>query len=144
MIGIAICTHAGFAAGLKEACEMIAGEQEKFVALGFTFHDELMEYSEKLKELTKDFDEGCIYVTDMVNASPYNAALVCIYHIKNWVVSGASLPMVIEMLILRSIEGNSIENIIQQVKDSSPAYSAFTSSDDVFCEGKEEKNAETC
>lgn len=132
MIGVALCTHAGFAWGLKEACEMIAGEQEQFVALGFTFNDELMEYSEKLKELTKDFDDGCLFITDMINASPYNAALVCIYNTKNWVLSGACLPMVIEILIARSIEGATIENIVAQVKESSQLYSGFTSSYDVF------------
>ena len=144
MIGVAICTHAGFAFGLKEACEMIAGEQEKFTALGFTFHDELIEYSERLKEQTKDYDEGCIYVTDMINASPYNAALICIYNTKNWVLSGASLPMVLEVLILRGIPGNTMKNIIAQVRESSQFYSGFTSSDDVFSKGKEENNAETC
>jgi len=132
MIGVAICTHAGFAVGLKEACEMISGEQKDFVALGFTFSDELIEYSEKLKELTKDFDEGCIYITDMINASPYNAALVCIYNTNNWVLSGACLPMVIEILIARSVEGMTMNKIIDQVKDSCQFYSGFTSSNDVF------------
>jgi mannose PTS system EIIA component len=132
MIGVAICTHAGFASGLKEACEMIAGEQENFVALGFTFHDELIEYSEKLKHLTKDFSDGCIYVCDMIHASPYNAALMCIYETNNWVLSGACLPMVIEILIARSIEGATVESIVNVVKGSYHDYLGFTSSDDVF------------
>ena len=132
MVGIAICTHSNFADGLKDACNMIMGsEQEGLVSLGFTNEDELLDFSSQLATLTETFTDGCIYVVDLVNASPFNAALLCIAHTDNVVLTGASLPMMLELLTLRNtITSPSV--LAQMIVDNSCHYIEIKASKDVF------------
>ena len=132
MIGIAICTHSNFANGLMDACNMIMGsEQEGLVAIGFTNEDELLDFSVKLKDLTIQFNDGCIYVVDLVNSSPFNAALLCIANTRNIVISGVSLPMMLELLTLR-VNFESPLELAKTVVDHSKDYVDLKTTEDVF------------
>ena len=132
MIGIVICTHSNFADGLKDACNMIMGsEQENLVSLGFTNEDELLDFSSQLAVLTKDFTDGCIYVVDLVNASPFNAALLCIAHTDNIVLTGASLPLMLELLTLRNTITSPSE-LAKKIVENSRMYVEIKRSKDVF------------
>ncbi|MEA5017709.1 MAG: PTS sugar transporter subunit IIA [Erysipelotrichaceae bacterium] len=132
MIGIAICTHSNFADGLKDACNMIMGnEQERLVSLGFTNEDELLDFSEKLKNITRSFDEGCIYAVDLMNSSPFNASLLCIANTNDVVLSGVNLPMMLELLTYRT-SIDSPKDLAQKVLNNYKSYVDLKTSDDVF------------
>lgn len=131
MIGIVICTHSNFASGLKDACEMIAGKQENFEAIGFMGDEGLMELGERIKEVSQNFSE-CIYVVDMLNATPFNASLIAIANTENVILAGASLPMMIELLIKRNGYEGSCEDLAKEIVESRDDYVSVRHSRDVF------------
>ncbi|MEG0240416.1 PTS sugar transporter subunit IIA [Anaerorhabdus sp.] len=133
MIGIAICTHSDFAKGLKNAIEMIAGEQQDFLDFCFFGDEQLMEYGERIKEGTNQF-ESCIYVTDLVNATPFNASLIAIAGTENVVLTGASLPLVLELVIRRQGYENKAEDLAREIVESSKEYVELKCSKDIFGE----------
>lgn len=132
MIGVVICTHSNFAQGLKDACEMIAGKQENFEAIGFMGDEDLMELGERIKTVGEKFEDGCIYVVDLLNATPFNASLIAIAQTENVIISGASLPLVIELLIKRNGYEKSCEELAREIEQSSSEYVSVRHSRDVF------------
>lgn len=131
MVGLAICTHSDFATGLKNAIEMIAGKQESFEAFCFFADEQLIEYGERIKERTSEF-ESCIYITDLVNATPFNAALIAIAGSTNVVLTGASLPLVLELVIKRQGYNGGAENLAKEILESCKEYVELKCSRDVF------------
>lgn len=132
MIGIAICTHSNFAEGLKNAVEMIAGKQERFVAINFDGMTELVELGDQIKEATQSYDEGCIYVVDLENATPFNASLMAIAYTENVIISGASLPLVLELIINRSQAPLTPQELATSILDSKEYYISIKTSKEVF------------
>ena len=131
MIGIVICTHSDFASGLKNACEMIAGPQENLDAICFDGQEDLMDLGNRIKEVG-DKNEECIYVVDLVNATPFNASLIAIAGTDNVVLSGASIPMMIELLIRRNGFEGSAEELAKEIVNSSSDYVSVKHSRDIF------------
>lgn len=131
MIGIVICTHSDFASGLKNACEMIAGPQENLDAICFDGQEDLMDLGNRIKEVG-DKNEECIYVVDLVNATPFNASLIAIAGTDNVVLSGASIPMMIELLIRRNGFEGSSEELAKEIVNSSSDYVSVKHSRDIF------------
>ncbi len=132
MIGIAICTHADFAQGLKNACEMIAGKQENLKAFCFDGDEEITEFGNRINEQTKEFSDGCVYVTDILNATPFNAALMAVAYTQNVILCGASLPMVLELVIKRNGYEGTARDLAKEIMASSGDYCAMRVSEDVF------------
>lgn len=132
MIGLAICTHSHFAEGLRQACEMIAGPQTDFAALGFLGDEDLLEYSERIREASRDFAGGCIYVTDLVNATPFNAALAAAAGTENAVLTGVSLPMMMELIIRRNGYEGAPEMLAREILASSGSYVSLCMPRDIF------------
>ena len=131
MVAIAIIAHGDFASGLKNGVEMIAGKQENFYAFNFDGDIELMEFGSKIKDETFNNEDGCIYVVDMIHDTPFNAALIAIAHTKNLIITGASLPLVLELVIERMNISN-IQELVSKICESSKSYVTTRSSEDVF------------
>ena len=78
MIGVILCTHSDFAKGLRNAVEMIAGEQSCFDSFCFMNGDDVDELSEKIAAAAQRYIDQkmpfCILV-DMFAATPFNASL---------------------------------------------------------------------
>lgn len=132
MIGLVLCTHANFAEGLKNAIEMIAGPQSHFAAVNFDGMTDLVELGEQLKQTSEDFEEGCIYVVDLENATPFNASLMAIAYTENVILSGASLPMVLECCIKRTQEDYTPETLARSILESCQDYVSLKTSREVF------------
>ena len=132
MIGIVISTHSTFAQGLKEACEMVAGPQENFEAVCFMGDEELLELGERIKTIGEQYQDGCIYVVDLLNATPFNASLLAIAGSENVVLAGASLPMLLELVTMRVGFEGSCEELALEIKSSSVDYVEVKHSRDVF------------
>lgn len=132
MIGIVITTHSTFAEGLKAACEMIAGLQEAMEAVNFMGNEELLELGERIKNIGKQYEDGCIYVVDLLNATPFNASLLAIAGTENVVLTGASLPMLLELLTMRIGYEGTCEELAREIKASSGDYVEVKHSRDIF------------
>ncbi len=131
MIGIIVCTHSSLAKGLKDACEMIAGKQEMLEAIGFDGEEDLVSLSEKLKVFSNQYHKGCIFVCDIINGTPFNACAFTIANTDNVILSGANLPMLIELVIKRN-EDLSCDEIADYIIKSSTSYIEKRISKDIF------------
>ena len=132
MIGIIICTHSNFAEGLKNSCEMIAGKQENLEAVCFDGTEQLTDLAARMKAKEEQFSGECIYVVDLMNATPFNASLINIAYTKNVVLSGASLPMMLELVIQRNNFEGSAADLAKMIVESSGEYVGMKTSEDVF------------
>lgn len=132
MIGVILCTHSDFAQGLKNAVEMIAGKQENFDSLCFMNGDDAEELSERIGELAQpyiDQQQPYCVITDMFAATPFNSALRFTAENGGFVLTGANLPLLLEILMTRdSFEGDDLQlflnNVLSSVKESMQVINA--------------------
>lgn len=98
---IVICTHAQMAEGLKSAAEIICGKQEKLYAVGLAEGEGLTELMEKLAALFAGFEETPLVLTDLYGATPFNASAAALATTDAMLLTGANLPMLLELLTAR-------------------------------------------
>lgn len=122
MIGIILCSHSNFAQGLKDAGEMIAGPQKLLSSVTFEGDEDLITLSNRILEIRSEFENDCIYLCDLVSGTPFNACSVCIVNTNDIILTGASIPMLIEILIKRNITDLSVEDISNYILGSSKDY----------------------
>lgn len=123
MFGIIIGAHGDFGEALKKTAEMIAGEQEFLLAAGIYEgegpSDILKKYEDAIKTLNeRGANNRIIFLNDLFGGSPYNAA--CRLVAKNddyGIVTGANLPMVLELLNEELVENMSIKELIEKCRD---------------------------
>ena len=110
MIGGIIATHAGLAAGLLEAVEMIAGKQENLLAVSLQEGDGLEILIERLQKAAAMMEkEELVIFTDLFGATPFHAASVLRAQIGCHVVCGVNLPLLLDFTVKR--ESKSLEDI---------------------------------
>jgi mannose/fructose/sorbose-specific phosphotransferase system IIA component len=110
MIGGIIATHAGLAAGLLEAVEMIAGKQENLLAVSLQEGDGLEILIERLQKAAAVMEkEELVIFTDLFGATPFHAASVLSAQIGCHVVCGVNLPLLLDFTVKR--ESKSLEDI---------------------------------
>ena len=118
MFGIIIGTHGHFAEGILESCEMIFGKQKNVRAVtlipGEGPDDVVKKYEAAIKEL--DCEDGILFLNDLFGGSPYNAATRLVAaNDKYGIVTGANLPMLIEMCSAQlTYDGADIKDLIQR------------------------------
>ncbi|MBS6181762.1 PTS sugar transporter subunit IIA [[Clostridium] innocuum] len=110
MIGGIIATHAGLAAGLLEAVEMIAGKQENLLAVSLQEGDGLEILIERLQKAAAVMEkEELVIFTDLFGATPFHAASVLSAQTGCHVVCGVNLPLLLDFTVKR--ESKSLEDI---------------------------------
>lgn len=135
MFGIIICSHADLCKGLKSSIEMIVGKQDMLVALPFYEDTPLEDYSQQIKnELDKMAPSQCVLVTDLAHATPYNCALSQIYQTNHFILSGASLPMMLVLITSRQNNQISLEALCDEIVKSSKEFVSKTNSIEFFGE----------
>lgn len=110
MIGLIICTHSSMADGVREAAEMIIGEQESLQSIGFFNGDSTEDLTDRLKTAGKAYKSKGVpycFLVDLPGATPFNCSLVAGSEDNIPVVTGVNLPLVIELL-LNSDEFNKV------------------------------------
>lgn len=122
MIGVILCTHSDFAKGLRNAVEMIAGEQSCFDSFCFMNGDDVDELSEKIAAAAQRYIDQkmpfCILV-DMFAATPFNASLKYTAEHGGYVLTGANLPLLLEILTSREYyDGDDIKAFLSNALDS--------------------------
>lgn len=102
IIPILIISHDGFAEALLRSAQMIVGEQDRVATLGLEESDGLSNFIEKVQKSAKDLkrEDNLLVLVDLPGGTPWNATLA-IKKPDIHIVSGANLPMLLEVLLSR-------------------------------------------
>lgn len=103
MIGIILISHGGMAAGVREAAEMIAGEQENMIVLGLYPGDTPEAFAKKLEQAIEELEQpGQVLILSDVHAgTPSNMADLMALEKGVFCISGINLPLLLDVLSLR-------------------------------------------
>ena len=123
MFGIIIGAHGDFGEALKKSAEMIAGEQEFLLAAGICEgegpNDIIKKYEAAIATLNeRGAGNRIIFLNDLYGGGPYNAA--CRLVAKNddyGIVTGANLPMVLELLNEELVENMTVKALLEKCRD---------------------------
>jgi len=115
VVGIVIVSHGDMADGLLDAAHMIVGEQEGLATVSLREMDAVEGLMERVATAIEKVDagDGVLVLVDLFGASPFNAsARLAMQGDSNMeVISGVSLPMLVELMVQR--EGESLEKLVQ-------------------------------
>ncbi|SKC35698.1 PTS sugar transporter subunit IIA [Maledivibacter halophilus] len=114
MIGIIIVSHSNMANGIKDAVEMIVGEQENLFSVGYYIEDSLEDLSNNITNIIDngECDEWIIF-TDMFGDTPSNVSAVVTTQKNADVITGVNLVMILEILNMR--KNHNKNEIIDQI-----------------------------
>lgn len=108
MVGVVLITHGDMAKGMATSIDLIIGKQEQFEIMGLYEGADFDLFKEKVGEAVENVNtgDGVIAIVDLFGASPYNSVA---YNMTNFkeknipirLISGANLPMMIELLLAR-------------------------------------------
>ncbi|MCB2209773.1 PTS sugar transporter subunit IIA [bacterium] len=106
MIGILLVTHGTLAKGLKDAVELIIGEQEKLSTIGLFKDDSVDALPKRIESAITELGEiyGVLVLADLFGASPFNASARFTHSFESLpsdVVTGVNLGMLLEVLMQR-------------------------------------------
>ena len=115
MVGIVIVCHGDMADGLVDAARMIVGEQEGIAAVSLREMDAVEGLMERVAAAIEKVDtgDGSLVLVDLFGASPFNASarLAMQGDSKIEVITGVSLPMLVELAVQR--EGETLEQLVE-------------------------------
>ena len=121
MMHVLLASHGSYASGLREAAEMILGNQEKLYVLGLYPGESLEVFTEKISRVIQETGEAenVLILTDLRNGTPFNAALMSVVKYGSACISGVNLPLLLEVLSTRKECGieEVVKNAIQSGKD---------------------------
>lgn len=103
MIELVLVSHGSFAVGLREAAEMILGEQELISILGLYQGDSPDSFTQKLEQIIDEAGDAknVLVLTDLQSGTPYNAGMLMALKKGSACIAGINLPMLLEILSLR-------------------------------------------
>lgn len=102
MVGGIVVTHAGFAEGIKEAVEMIAGKQECFEAIGLREGGGMEQLLDEIRKTAEEMSCEKIWIfCDMFGATPSNVSCVLAVQNDYNVITGVNLPLLLEFVMGR-------------------------------------------
>ena len=134
MVNVIIITHGSFAAGLLDAAQLIVGQQENVLTFGLSEGD-------SIDQLEMDAENGInvlsetgsvLILVDLFGASPFNVSLRLLQRYPEIkIVTGASLPMLIEALMNREFMelGELADHVAQTGREHSKTLDEWMSSD---------------
>ena len=132
MINLILISHGAFAAGMREAAEMILGAQEKLVVFGLYPGDTVDTFAEKLEQAIDEFGEAdnTLILADLSSGTPSNTAMLMVMKRGVHALSGYNLPALLEILTLR--EEMNVQELISAGIEA--GREGFISADDVIKE----------
>lgn len=103
MIELVLVSHGSFAVGLREAAEMILGEQELISILGLYQGDSPDSFTQKLEQIIDEASDpkNVLVLTDLQSGTPYNTGMLMALKKGSACIAGINLPMLLEILSLR-------------------------------------------
>lgn len=99
MIGIVVVAHGGLARELLAATEHVVGDLPRARAIGLDPKDDLATRSAEIELAVTDLDDGdgVVIVTDLFGGTPSNLAIRTMATRSVDVLTGANLPLMIEL-----------------------------------------------
>lgn len=117
MIGLVVVAHAGLAAELLRACEMIVGPLEKAIPIEIKTDDSVETIRDALTSAMQTVEaDGIIIMTDMFGGTPSNMSLSFLEDNRIEVLTGVNLPMMIKFASDRNRLG--VAELAAQIRDS--------------------------
>jgi Phosphotransferase system, mannose/fructose-specific component IIA len=117
MIGLVVVGHAGLAAELIRAAEMIVGPMEASASVEINADDSVEKIRTALDSAIESVAaEGIIIMTDMFGGTPSNMSLSFLQENRVEVLTGVNLPMLIRFASDRERFG--VAELAAQVRDS--------------------------
>lgn len=126
MVGILVATHGGFAEGILNAVELLAGKPEKVETIGLYHGDGIDEFSGKVEDAITRLDDGdgVLVFVDIVGGSPYNAVMKCFSKKENLkAIAGVNMAMLIQAVMMR--EGTSLDELCDLCGEAGKTALAF-------------------
>jgi PTS system mannose-specific IIA component len=107
MVDVILVSHGAMAAGIREAAELLLGEQERTAVLDLYPGDTMESLAEKLERTIDSFgDPGNVLVlSDIASGTTSNAANLMVLKKGIRHVSGCNLPMAVEVFSSRQDKG---------------------------------------
>lgn len=99
MIGILLISHGKAAEGLLDSSRMFFPDSKAIMALSFEADESPDEFGERIRAALTQLDDGhgVIVLCDILGGTPANQA-ACLVEERVQVLTGASLPMLLELL----------------------------------------------
>lgn len=117
MIGLLVVAHAGVAAQLLAAAEMIVGKLELAETVGIEPDASAVTVMSSIKEaVARVSGEGAIIMTDMFGGTPSNMSISFLKEGQVEVLTGVNLPMLIRFTQERG--RSSVGELALKLKDS--------------------------
>lgn len=119
MFGVLVTGHGNFASGLLSSMNLIVGRQEKVVGVDFLEEEGTDVLKGNIKLALKELGDEVLVLTDIAGGSPYNNSVMLKQEFENVhieVVSGTNIPMLLEVVLGRSI--TNLEGMIQLAQES--------------------------
>lgn len=102
MINIVIVSHADLGDALIRAAEMIAGSAEGLYSVPLLPEDSPETFGEKLETALQEIkDQETLILIDLFGGTPYNVAARQVLKENVECVTGANLPMLLELMMSR-------------------------------------------
>jgi len=103
MIDVILVSHGALAAGLREAAEMIMGEQENITVMGLYPGETREDFTDNLEKTidTCKSPKNVLILADLKSGTPFNAAMVLALKKGVTCIAGANLAMLLEILSAR-------------------------------------------
>lgn len=136
-IALLLMSHGNFAKAAIDSAELIVGEQTNFETLGvYTVDDVEVLKEEMLQKISLlDTTKGLVVLTDIIGGTPINLASQLLSQEKVVVVSGLNLPMLLEVLMNR---GQQIESLAAVLKTAYDQGFSVRTKQDLIEEGEED------
>lgn len=135
MINLILISHGAFAAGVREAAEMILGVQDRLAVFGLYPGDTVESFAQKLEQQIDEFGEpdNTLLLADLPSGTPSNTAMLMVMKRGVHALSGYNLPALLEILTLREEMG--VQELIASATEA--GREGFVSADDVIKERSE-------
>lgn len=121
MIGIVIATHGSLSKGLLESAELLVGSQTNVKTCGLFHGDDIMGFTETIKEQIKAVDEGdgVLVFADVFGGSPCNSTMMQLKEMDFYCLTGVNLPMLLEAFISRGNDKNTAKDLYEKCYEAS-------------------------
>jgi PTS system mannose-specific IIA component len=113
MVDVIIISHGAMAAGIREAAELLLGEQERTAVLDLQPGDTMESFAEKLKKIIDSFGDpkNVLVLSDLISGTTSNAANLMVLEKGIRHISGCNLPMAVEVFSSRQDKG--MDDLVQ-------------------------------
>lgn len=105
MVGIIVVGHGEFAKGLSSAVEMIAGRQDEYLNLSFSYGMTPEQLKAEIKDAIEQLntERGILIFTDLMGGTPFKESVeISLQYDNVKVITGTNTAMLLEAVLMRS------------------------------------------